>query len=32
MAELPSAVKNTISHRAKALDAMMPSLQKFLTS
>lgn len=32
MAELPSAVKNTISHRAKALDAMMPSLKRLLTS
>lgn len=30
MAELPPSLKNTISHRAKALSAMMPSLQQLL--
>lgn len=32
MAELPPAVKNTISHRARALTAMIPALKDLLAS
>ena len=32
MAELPSTVKNTVSHRAKALTKMMPYLQSYLNT
>lgn len=32
MAELPPELKNTLSHRARALSAMMPSLQALFSS